>query len=141
MSACTYPVEDGLTVSTESARLTKLRKVLLELMLASAPVPEELISRYGADKSRFEAESTRCILCGLCVRYCAEVKKANAIGFVGSGINRRIAFSDEAASSGVCINCRECFALCPTGKLANETVGGYFEGLTVADFISEGKPI
>ena len=75
------------------------------------------------------------------MRYCAEVKKANAIGFAGSGINLRVAFSDEAVSSGVCINCGECFALCPTGKLANESVGAYFEGLTIKDFISEGKPL
>jgi NADH dehydrogenase/NADH:ubiquinone oxidoreductase subunit G len=137
VTACVYPVEDGLTVNTESPKVIKIRKMLLELMLASAPVKtlEDLAQRYGVEKSRFEAEKTRCILCGLCVRYCAEVKQANAIGFVGRGIERRVVFFPEIAST-ICAGCRECFGLCPTGKLPSETDGVCFDDLTVEDFLS-----
>ena len=53
---------------------------------------------------------------GLCVRYCAEVKKKNAIGFVDRGPRREINFIPEIASKE-CWNCKECFPLCPTEAL------------------------
>lgn len=139
VTACVYTVEDGLVVKTESPRVIKIRKILLELMLASAPVMEDLARQHGVEKPRFEAEKTQCILCGLCVRYCAEIKKANAITFVGRGVDRRVAFVDEIVSTGVCMGCRECFALCPTGKIPRETDGVSFDGLTVRDFLSTGQ--
>jgi len=77
---------------------------------------QDLAQEYGADKDRFEKESSFCILCGLCVRYCAEVKKKNAVGFVGNGARREISFIPEIASKE-CINCKECFELCPTSYL------------------------
>jgi len=137
VTACVYPVEDGLVVKTESPQVIKTRKMLLELMLASAPAKaiEDLALRYGVEKPRFEAEKTMCVLCGLCVRYCAEIKKANAIGFVGRGIERKVVFFPEIAST-VCMSCKECFGLCPTGKLPSETDGVCFDDLTVEDFLS-----
>ena len=137
VTACVYPVEDGLVVKTASPKVIKVRKMLLELMLASAPakVIEDLALRYGVGKTRFEAERTMCILCGLCVRYCNEIKKANAIGFVGRGIERKVVFFPEIAST-ICASCRECFGLCPTGKIPSETDGVCFDDLTVDDFLS-----
>jgi bidirectional [NiFe] hydrogenase diaphorase subunit len=119
VAACLYPVEQNLVVRTRSVNVDKTRKVLLELMLAHAPDSTELqdlAREYGADKARFEKESSFCILCGLCVRYCAEVKKANAIGFVDRGTRREIIFIPEIASKE-CWNCKECFPLCPTEAL------------------------
>jgi bidirectional [NiFe] hydrogenase diaphorase subunit len=119
VAACLYPVEQNLVVRTRSERVDKTRKVLLELMLAHAPDAAELqdlAREYGADKARFEKESSFCILCGLCVRYCAEVKKKNAIGFVDRGTRREIIFIPEIASKE-CWDCKECFPLCPTEAL------------------------
>jgi bidirectional [NiFe] hydrogenase diaphorase subunit len=119
VASCCYPVEPGLIVRTRSERVDRIRKVLIELMLARAPdAPAllELAKEYGADKDRFEKVPSFCILCGLCVRYCAEVKKANAIGFVERGVKREVAFVPEIASKE-CWNCRECFSLCPTEYL------------------------
>jgi bidirectional [NiFe] hydrogenase diaphorase subunit len=119
VAACLYPVEQNLVVRTRSEKVDKTRKMLLELMLAHAPDSTELqalAQEYGADKARFEKESSFCILCGLCVRYCAEVKKANAIGFVDRGTRREIIFIPEIASKE-CWNCKECFPLCPTEAL------------------------
>jgi NADH dehydrogenase/NADH:ubiquinone oxidoreductase subunit G len=119
VAACLYPVEQNLVVRTRSEKVDKTRKVLLELMLAHAPDAAELqdlAQEYGADKDRFEKESSFCILCGLCVRYCNEVKKKNAVGFVDRGARREISFIPEIASKE-CWNCKECFPLCPTEAL------------------------
>ncbi len=119
VAACLYPVEENLVVRTRSEKVIKIRKMLLELMLAHAPeagVLQDLAQEYGVREVRFEKEPSFCILCGLCVRYCAEVKKKNAIGFVDRGVRREVAFIPEIASKE-CWNCKECFSLCPTEAL------------------------
>ena len=132
VTSCVYLVEDGLIVKTESEPVIKIRKMLLELMWARAPGVQPLrdygmkygitgvqaIRDYGisATKTKFETEPTFCILCGLCVRYCAEVKKKNAIGFIGRGTEREVVFFPEIAHEE-CPNCKECYSLCPTGAL------------------------
>ncbi len=142
VTACVYLVEEGLVVRTDTPQIKTYRKTLLELMLASSPSKTilNLAQEHGVSKGRFEAERTNCILCGQCVRYCNEVKKANAIGFVGRGIGRRVVFFPEIAST-VCASCRECFSLCPTGKLASETDGVLFDGLTLEDFLNAGHRV
>jgi NADH dehydrogenase/NADH:ubiquinone oxidoreductase subunit G len=119
VAACVRPVEQDLVVRTRSEKVDKIRKMLLEEQLAHAPDSVELqnlAQQYGADKDRFEKESSFCILCGLCVRYCAEVKKKDAVGFVERGPRREISFVPEIASKE-CWNCKECFPLCPTSAL------------------------
>jgi bidirectional [NiFe] hydrogenase diaphorase subunit len=119
VASCIYPVEKDLVVRTRTEKIDSTRKTLLELMLAhapDAPALQELAQEYGADKNRFEKEPSFCILCGLCVRYCAEVKKKNAIGFIDRGPTREISFVPEIASKE-CWNCKECFPLCPTSYL------------------------
>jgi NADH dehydrogenase/NADH:ubiquinone oxidoreductase subunit G len=117
--SCVYTVEENLTVRTRSEKIDRIRKTLLELMLAHAPNSsqlKELAKEYGADKDRFEKEAMFCIHCGLCVRYCNEVKKSNAVGFVDRGIHKEISFIPEIATVE-CRNCMECFPLCPTSYL------------------------
>ncbi len=119
VAACLYPVEQDLIVRTRSEKVDKIRKMILEFLLAHAPYSpqlQDLAQEYGADKDRFEKESSFCILCGLCVRYCAEVKKKNAVGFINNGARREIAFIPEIASKD-CNSCKECFPLCPTSYL------------------------
>jgi bidirectional [NiFe] hydrogenase diaphorase subunit len=117
--SCVYPVEKNISVRTRSEKIDRIRKMILELQMAHAPdafVFQDLAKEYGADKNRFEKEPSFCIHCGLCVRYCAEVKKKNAIGFVDRGIRKEISFIPEIASKE-CWNCKECFPLCPTEAL------------------------
>ena len=119
VAACLYPVEQNLVVRTRSEKIDKTRKMILELLLAHAPDAwdlQDLAKEYGADKDRFEKEASFCIHCGLCVRYCVEVKKKNAVGFVDRGTRREISFIPEIASKE-CWNCKECFPLCPTSAL------------------------
>lgn len=117
--SCVYPVEKGLVVRTRSKTIDKIRKMILELLLAHAPDAPDLLAlagEYGADKDRFGKEASFCIHCGLCVRYCAEVKKKNAVGFVDRGIRKEISFIPEIAARE-CWPCKECFELCPTEAL------------------------
>jgi NADH dehydrogenase/NADH:ubiquinone oxidoreductase subunit G len=117
--SCVYTVEENLVVTTRSEKIDKIRKMILELQLAHAPDSEELMAygeEYGADRDRFEKESSFCIHCGLCVRYCNEVKKMNAVGFIDRGIRKEISFIPEIALKE-CWDCKECFPLCPTEAL------------------------
>ena len=116
VASCLYPVAENLIVRTRSEKVDRIRKVILELLLAHAPDSPQLVAlakEYGAKADRFEKESSFCVLCGLCVRYCAEVKKKHAIAFVDQGPKREINFIPEIASKE-CWNCKECFPLCPT---------------------------
>jgi bidirectional [NiFe] hydrogenase diaphorase subunit len=117
--SCVYPVEENLIVRTRSEKIDRIRKTILELLLAHAPnSPElqEMAQEYGADKDRFDKDSSFCIHCGLCVRYCDEVKKLNAVGFIDRGSKKEISFIPEIAAKE-CRNCMECFPLCPTSYL------------------------
>lgn len=117
--SCVYLVQDKLIVKTRSAKIDRIRKTILELLLAHAPdspLLQELAVEYGADKNRYEKQASFCIHCGLCVRYCDEVKKKNAIGFVERGIWKEISFIPEIALRE-CNECKECFPLCPTSYL------------------------
>jgi len=117
--SCVYPAEENLIVRTRTEKVDRIRKTILELLLAHAPDAhdlQEMAQEYGADKNRFEKDASFCIHCGLCVRYCAEVKKKNAVGFVDRGIRKEISFIPEI-SAKECWNCKECFPLCPTSYL------------------------
>ncbi|WP_300465285.1 2Fe-2S iron-sulfur cluster-binding protein [Desulfobacula sp.] len=117
--SCVYPVEPDIIVRTRSEKVDRIRKTIIELLMAHAPDAPKLIEyaeEYGADRDRFEKDSSFCIHCGLCVRYCAEVKGKNAIGFVDRGIRKEISFIPEIASVE-CHDCKECFPLCPTSYL------------------------
>ncbi len=119
VAACQYPAEKDMVVRTKTEKVDKIRKILLEQMLAHAPDSEQLVALaqiYGADRDRFEKEASFCILCGLCVRYCAEIKQKHAVSFFDRGAKREIAFLPEIAIRE-CWDCKECFPLCPTSAL------------------------
>ena len=141
--SCVHPVEPGLVLRTRSEKIERMRKVLLELLLAHAPhSPEllELATEYGADADRFEKDASFCVHCGLCVRYCAEVKKKHAVGFIDRGIRKEICFVPQVAARE-CDACKECFELCPTsylqaayvltGSLTGSTTGSPCRGFPV----------
>ncbi len=119
--ACVYPVEKGLSVRTRSEKIDRIRKNILELLMAHAPdSPElnEINEKYEceADKNLFVKDASFCVQCGLCVRYCAEVERKDAIGFIDRGVNKEISFIPEIAAQE-CNDCKRCFPLCPTSYL------------------------
>ena len=124
VTSCLYtPYEDDV-IETDSPRVRTTRRVLLEMLWARCPevdVIRDLAREYGVEAPRFHAQKAtamdaRCILCGLCVRVCAEVVGQHAIGYADRGMNREVTtpFTD---TSEACIGCGACVAVCPTGAL------------------------
>jgi len=119
VSSCTYPAQDGLVVRTHSDRVTKARKMMVELHLSSCPSSktiQDLAARLGVQNVRFKVEHEDCIQCGLCVRICNEQMNGRAIGFAGRGGNMRITTPFDAKSDE-CRRCGACMYICPACQL------------------------
>ena len=115
VASCLYPVKNGIKVKTHSERVIKGRKMILELLIAKCPnskTLQDLASQMGLEKIRFKMENKDCILCGLCVRMCAEQMGSGAIGFVGRGQKREVATPFHMVSE-ICRNCGACMYICP----------------------------
>jgi len=126
VTACTYPVEAGLEVRTNSERLVKARRLALELLLAQRPHSarlQELAKELGIDKPSFTLKEQECILCGLCVRTCREIVGADAINFIAQGIDRGVDEAQVVHLSEKCIGCDSCAYICPTDAIMVEDVG------------------
>lgn len=114
-TSCTRQVSEGMVVQTQSTRIIKARKMLAELLVASAPnvkMAQDIAARMGLLKVRFPMEDHRCILCGLCIRMCYEQMDGKAIGFAGRGTNRKISMPFGARPEN-CRLCRGCDFVCP----------------------------
>jgi NADH dehydrogenase/NADH:ubiquinone oxidoreductase subunit G len=119
VSSCTYPAEEGLSVRTNSKRVVESRKMLVELLLAMCPSSktiQDLAAAMEVRQVRFKVEHNDCILCGLCVRMCAEQMDARAIGFVNRGKDRKITTPFDIKSD-VCRTCGGCMYICPACEL------------------------
>jgi len=115
VSACTYPVIDGLKVRTDSSRIIQARRVILELLLASCPLSktiQDLALTNDVRQQRFKQEYEDCILCGLCVRMCKEQMMARAIGYRGRGETKSIGTPFDIKSDQ-CRLCGGCIYVCP----------------------------
>jgi bidirectional [NiFe] hydrogenase diaphorase subunit len=119
VSSCTYLAEEGLVVRTDSARVWKSRRMMIELMLAMAPgskVLQDMASQFGVTQVRFTPRNGECVLCGLCTRICAEQMDAEAIGFQQRGHKRKISTPFDMRSD-VCRLCGACMYICPACQL------------------------
>jgi bidirectional [NiFe] hydrogenase diaphorase subunit len=130
VAACLYEAKEGLIIRTNTEKVRKLRKGIIELLLARCPntkVVKELAAEYGVEKPRFSLGDQDCILCGLCVRACQEIIGKSAISLVNRGIYKEVAapFYAYEVTEG-CIGCGDCSYVCPTGAI---TMG------------PEGKPV
>jgi NADH dehydrogenase/NADH:ubiquinone oxidoreductase subunit G len=119
VSSCTYPAEEGLIVRTDTRRVIEARRMMIELMLSVAPYSktiQDLASKFGVTRMRFKVRNEECILCGLCVRMCAEQMGGRAIGFQNRGHNRKISTPFDLHSEE-CRLCGGCMYICPACQL------------------------
>jgi len=131
VTSCIYLPYENERVETDNERVRRARRMILELLLARCPevkVIQDLGREYDLEASRFQAgerdsRSERCILCGLCVRVCAEVVRRHAIGFANRGVERIVATPFDS-SPEECIGCGACVFVCPTGALHYEDLNG-----------------
>ncbi|MDR0311667.1 MAG: (2Fe-2S)-binding protein, partial [Acidobacteriota bacterium] len=86
VASCVFPVKEGLKVRTDTEKVKKIRRMIIELLW---PSWQAYSDEYGVTSSRFKTGMTDCTLCGLCVRYCTEIKKDNKLYFKGRGIERQ----------------------------------------------------
>lgn len=128
VTACLYPVENGLEVDTKSEWALKTRRGVVELILARTPKAEavvKLAAELGITEPnpRFiQDPDNKCILCGMCIRACSEVVGVSAINFSGRGVTRAVCtpYDDPSAA---CIGCGTCAFVCPTDVIEFEDLG------------------
>ena len=126
VTACNYPVWDGLQIFTNTPRVITARKVNLEMLMshcAPAPVLQELADELGVKEPRWGIGTDTCIMCGLCVRICDEVVGAHALTFSSRGIDREVSTPFKLESED-CILCGACARYCPTGHIRMTDTNG-----------------
>lgn len=118
-TSCTLPAAEGLEVATESERLTRLRRMVMELILAGCPQSPailEMAEKLGVKPGRLEpTPANDCILCGQCVRACREISRVEAISFGNRGVERKVMTPFGEVNSS-CVLCGACVFVCPTGS-------------------------
>jgi heterodisulfide reductase subunit A2 len=122
VTACNYPATNGIEILTNSPRVQRDRKLIIEWMMARCghvKVLEDLATEYGITEPRFGRGTDDCILCGLCVRVCSDIVGANVLGFFDRGSNREVSTA-YGETSDKCIACGSCAHVCPTGAIQIE---------------------
>ncbi len=123
VTACNYPIWEGMEINTDSEAVHQGRKLIVELLLARCPeVPllQKLAKNYGIEKSRFKAEDDTCILCGLCVRMCEKMGNS-AIALTGRGVEMKVD-TPFHVQTDVCLACGACASVCPTGHITLDKI-------------------
>ncbi len=114
-ASCTLQAREGMVVISNSEKIQKLRRNIAELLVAEAPnsrAIQDIAVRCGVKDVRYKFHNNNCVLCGRCVRVCAEMWQAKALGFIGRGKDRRVTFPFETKPD-FCKECDSCIDLCP----------------------------
>ena len=146
VTACVYPVSEGMSVLTNTPKIVSSRKMNLELLLSNHDMKclecvrstncelQTLCRQYGVSTSAFAGDKTeypvddssvaiirdnnKCILCRRCVAACKHVQGIGVIGANDRGFDTHIACAFEGPLAETsCINCGQCIVACPVGAL------------------------
>jgi bidirectional [NiFe] hydrogenase diaphorase subunit len=150
LPACTTPVQDGMSVATDSEKLKRYRRMALELIFSDRnhicavcvsnghcelqTLAQELgmnnvryaysYPKLAVDTSheRYVLDHNRCILCTRCVRVCAEVEGAHVWDVASRGIQTMLVseYKTRWGDASSCTSCGKCVKVCPTGALAEK---------------------
>ncbi len=149
VASCAAAVAPGMEVETHSPAVMEARRTILELLIANHPLDcltcekagdcklADYCYEYGVKESSFAGErhdydletnnpfivrdANKCILCGKCVRACAEMTGKNNLDFAFRGFNTKVTpFYDEPLLESDCVFCGNCVAVCPTGALTEK---------------------
>lgn len=150
LPSCTTPAQEGMSIVTQSPRLTSYRKMVLELLFAEGNhicascvsnnhcELQSLAVKLGVthvrynyayqarpidmSHARFVLDHNRCILCTRCVRVCREVEGARVWDVMGRGASSRIIaeMNRQWGEARSCTSCGKCVQVCPTGALAEK---------------------
>ena len=146
-ASCSEEPRDGMVIYTNTGKLKKYRKLIIELLLASHCRDcttcvksgdcnlQTLAHRFGVTSVRYSnyreqkpldfsspsivRDPNKCILCGNCVRVCNELQGVGALDFAFRGSEAMVmpAFDKEIAATD-CVNCGQCQIFCPTGAIS-----------------------
>lgn len=145
-TSCSTQVSEGMEVCTESKKVVKTRKTILQLLLDNHPndcltcekAGECLLQKYAyrydvkfrehnGDRRKeiidtsspyILRDGSKCILCGKCVRTCGQISDRQVLSFAERGFETRIvADADFSLEESKCVSCNRCVAVCPTGAL------------------------
>jgi bidirectional [NiFe] hydrogenase diaphorase subunit len=150
LPACTTPVEDGMSVTTNSEKLTRYRRMAIEFLFSERNhycavcvssghcELQSMAQRLGVTSvefpysypllpvdmshERFVLDHNRCILCTRCVRVCDEVEGAHVFDVISRGIRSMIScdLNRPWGQARNCTSCGKCVQVCPTGALAEK---------------------
>ena len=146
-ASCSEEPRDGMVIYTNTGKLKKYRKLIIELLLASHCRDcttcvksgdcnlQILAHRFGVTSVRYGnyreqkpldfsspsivRDPNKCILCGNCVRVCNELQGVGALDFAFRGSEAMVmpAFDREITATD-CVNCGQCQVFCPTGAIS-----------------------
>jgi iron-only hydrogenase group A len=148
--SCAFPIYEGMVVDTNSPRVRRARKTIVELLVENHPQDclicvrnkncelQDLSEKYGLREHRYvgetkdhaidissasmERDPAKCILCGRCVRVCHEIQKVGAIDFTNRGFKSIVTTPyNKGLNVSDCILCGQCILVCPTAALREKS--------------------
>ena len=146
VTACVYPVNEGMEITTDSPAIRNTRKMNLQLLLSNHEKKclscirstscelQKLCQEYGVDEDYYSGakneypldtsslsiirDNNKCILCRRCVAACHNMQDIGVIGANDRGFDTHIGSSFEIPLAETsCVNCGQCIVACPVGAL------------------------